>query len=76
MVSAILPISGGTEKEIREEMPLARAYAHFHLSLTKLGHDVQWPAVISARRSLSATWMQDMIKTATETPMTGVCHLD
>ena len=57
-------------------MPLARAYANFHLALAQLGHDVQWPAVISARRKLSATWMQDMIKTATEAPMTGVCLLD
>ena len=76
MVAAILPISGGTEKEIREEMPLARAYANFHLALAQLGHDVQWPAVISARRKLSSTWMQDMIKTATEAPISGVCLLD
>ena len=76
MVAAIRPISGGTEKEIREEMPLARAYAHYHLHLVQLGHDVQWPAVIAARRTLSATWMRDMIKTATEAPIAGVCSLD
>lgn len=76
MVTAVRHSCGGTEREIREEMPLARVYAHFHLALTKLGHDVQWPAVISARRRLSSTWMQDMIKSATEAPMTGVCLLD
>ena len=76
MVAAIRPISGGTSQEIREEMPLARAYAHFHIHLIQLGHDVQWPAVIAGRRRLSTTWMQDMIKTAKAAPITGVCRLD
>ena len=76
MVAAIRPISGGASQEIREEMPLARAYANYHIALIQLGHDVQWPAVIAARRTLSATWMQNMIKTATSAPITGVCRLD
>ncbi len=76
MVAAIRPISGGTSQEIREEMPLARAYAHYHIALIQLGHDVQWPGVIAARRKFSAQWMQEMIQTATSAPITGVCRLD
>ncbi len=67
---------GCSEKEIREEISLARVYAAFHTAQVQMGHEVQYPAVIVARREMATQWMQETLSAAKTAPIEGVLNLD
>ena len=57
-------------------MPLGLIYAAQHTSLIQMGHEVNYPAVLSARRELTTKWLAGMLSVAKAQPMEGVLNLD
>ena len=57
-------------------MPLAMIYAAQHTALVQMGHEVNFPCVISARKELNAKWISAMIKQAETAKVSGVLDLD
>ena len=75
LLAAVLPVLGGTAAEIRENVPLARVYAAYHLAMVQLGHDVQWPGIVQARRNQQQALMAELKQSATA-PMSGALGID
>ena len=59
-----------------KDMPLAAIYAAQHIHLMQMGHEVNFPAVIAARKELTAKWMAGMLSTAKAQPIEGILNLD
>lgn len=62
--------------EVARHLPSARIYAAHHINLNRLGHAVQYPVVMAARRMLDNRSTAELIQSAKTAPMEGVLNLD
>ena len=75
ILTQALPIIGGTIEEAKH-LPLATIYAAQHVHLVQMGHEVNFPAVIEARKEMTAKWMAGMLKKSKSGPIKGMLNLD
>ena len=62
--------------EQAKDLPLSRIYAAQHTYLIQLGHEVNYPAVLAARKELNAKWMTAMLSKSAAAPVSGILSLD
>ncbi len=62
-------------EEVRH-LPSARVYAAHHVNLVRLGHTVQYPAVLKARRMMEDRYMERTLESAKAAKIEGVLNLD
>ena len=62
--------------ETVRHLPSARVYAAHHINLIRLGHAVQYPRVLAARRMMEDKAMATMLESAKEAKLDGILNLD
>ena len=62
--------------EQAKHLPLATIYAAQHVHLVQLGHEVNFPAVIEARKEMTSKWMAVMLQKSKSGPVKGLLNLD
>lgn len=62
--------------ETVRNMPSARVYAAHHVNLMRLGHTVNYPRVIAARRMIERRQMGVLIDSTKGAKLNGILDLD